>query len=100
MRDNDREEYEKFFGELRRSLEFGIHNSYGSLKGPAGDLLLFHSAKEEKLVTLIECLAAAPPDQKIIYYAAGEASGAWARCHRENGAGEGLRRAVVLKDAG
>ena len=72
MRDNDREEYEKFFENFGRGLEFGIYNSYGMLKDQLADLLLFYSAKQEKLVTLDEYLEAAPADQKAIYYAAGE----------------------------
>ena len=38
------------------------------------DLLLFHSAKENKLVTLREYYEAMPEDQKYIYYAAGEST--------------------------
>lgn len=72
MRDNDRETYEKFFEDFGRGLEFGIYTSYGSLKNELGELLLFYSAKQEKLITLDEYLAAAPDDQKAIYYATGE----------------------------
>ncbi len=72
MRDNDREEYERFFENFGRSLEFGIYTSYGQLKEQLADLLLFYSAKQDKLVTLDEYLAAAPVDQKAIYYATGE----------------------------
>lgn len=72
MRDNDREEYEKFFENFGRGLEFGIYTSYGMLKDQLAELLLFYSAKQEKLVTLDEYLDAAPADQKAIYYAAGE----------------------------
>ena len=42
------------------------------LKDPLADLLLFYSATQEKLGTLDEYVAAAPADQKAIYYAAGE----------------------------
>lgn len=72
MRDSDREEYERFFENFGRGLEFGIYNSYGMLKDQLADLLLFYSAKQEKLVTLDEYLADASADQKAIYYAAGE----------------------------
>ena len=72
MRDNDREEYEKFFENFGRGLEFGIYQSYGMLKDELAELLLFYSAKEQKLVTLDEYLAAMPEGQKAIYYAAGE----------------------------
>ena len=72
MRDHDREAYEKFFENFGRGLEFGIYNSYGMLKDELGGLLLFYSAKQQKLVTLDEYLEAAPKDQKAIYYAAGD----------------------------
>ena len=72
MRDNDREQYEVFFENFGRSLEYGIYSSYGSLKDQLGGLLLFYSAREQKMVTLDEYLQAAPEGQKAIYYAAGE----------------------------
>ena len=72
MRDNDREEYERFFENFGRGLEYGIYSSYGMLKDELAELLLFYSAKQEKLVTLDEYLAAMPEGQKAIYYAAGE----------------------------
>ena len=101
MRDNDREEYEKFFENFGRGLEFGIYNSYGMLKDQLADLLLFYSAKQEKLVTLDEYLEAAPADQKAIYYAAGESVERPGQdAHREDGAGEGLRRAAVHEGRG
>ena len=72
MRDNDREEYEKFFENFGRGLKFGIYTSYGMLKDQLADLLLFYSAKQERLVTLPEYVEAMPEGQKAIYYAAGE----------------------------
>jgi molecular chaperone HtpG len=36
------------------------------------DLLMFHSSKEKKLVTLDEYVSRMPEDQKYIYYASGE----------------------------
>ena len=72
MRDNDREEYERFFDNFGAGLEYGIYTSYGSLKNELAPLLLFYSAKQEKLVTLDEYLAVAPARQKAIYYASGK----------------------------
>ena len=101
MRDNDREEYEKFFENFGRGLEFGIYNSYGMLKDQLADLLLFYSAKQEKLVTLDEYLEAAPADQKAIYYAAGESVERLAKMPIvKTAAGEGLRRAAVHEGRG
>lgn len=61
MRDDDRTAYEKFFEQFGRTLKFGIYQSYGMAKDTLGDLLLFYSAKEQKMITLDEYLAAAPP---------------------------------------
>lgn len=71
MRDDDREGYEKFFGDFGRALKFGIYNTYGQAKSTLEDLLLFYSAREKKLVTLEEYAAAAPEGQEYIYYATG-----------------------------
>ena len=74
MRDNHRDEYEKFFEQFGRGLKFGIYQSYGMQKGLLGDLLLFYSAKQQKMVTFEEYTAAMPTDQKAIYYAAGDST--------------------------
>lgn len=72
MRDNDREEYEKFFESFGRSMKYGIYMSYGMKKDDLAPMLLFYSAKEQKTVTLDEYLTATPEEQDAIYYAAGE----------------------------
>ena len=72
MRDDDREAYEKFFEQFGRTLKFGIYQSYGMAKDTLGDLLLFYSAKEQKLVTLDEYIEKMPEGQKCIYFAAGD----------------------------
>ncbi|MBP3885234.1 MAG: molecular chaperone HtpG, partial [Olsenella sp.] len=72
MRDNDREAYEKFFENFGRGLKFGIYNSYGSKASDLAPLLLFWSAKLEKMVTLAEYAAEMADGQDKIYYAAGE----------------------------
>ena len=68
---NDREKYEEFFRNFGLQLKMGCYASYGMNKELLQDLLLFHSAKENKLVTLREYYEAMPEDQKYIYYAAG-----------------------------
>ena len=72
MRDNDREEYEKFFENFGRGLKYGIYSSYGMEKHQPGELLLFYSAKEKKMITLDEYIANMPEEQSSIFYAAGE----------------------------
>ena len=72
MRDNDREEYEKFFENFGRGLKYGIYSSYGMEKHQLAELLLFYSAKEKKMITLDEYIANMPEGQSSIFYAAGE----------------------------
>lgn len=71
---NDREKHEEFFKNFGLQLKMGCYASYGMNKELLQDLLLFHSAKENKLVTLREYYEAMPEDQKYIYYAAGEST--------------------------
>ena len=71
---NDREKYEEFFRNFGLQLKMGCYASYGMNKELLQDLLLFHSAKENKLVTLREYYEAMPEDQTYIYYAAGEST--------------------------
>ena len=71
---NDREKYEEFFRNFGLQLKMGCYASYGMNKELLQDLLLFHSAKENKLVTLREYYETMPEDQKYIYYAAGEST--------------------------
>lgn len=75
MLKNEREEYEKFFENFGRSIKYGIYMSYGTNKDELGKLLMFHSAKENKMVTLDEYIEAMPEEQDAIYYAAGESRG-------------------------
>ena len=72
MLNNDREKYETFWKAFGRQIKFGIYGDYGMHKDLLGDLLLFWSAKEKKLITLEEYLEKMPEDQKCIYFAAGD----------------------------
>ncbi len=72
MRDNDREAYETFFENFGRGLKYGIYSSYGMKKEELAGLLLFWSAREQRMVTLREYVAAMPAGQKALYYAAGD----------------------------
>ncbi|MDL2294413.1 molecular chaperone HtpG, partial [Ruminococcaceae bacterium OttesenSCG-928-D13] len=68
---NDREKYEEFFGNFGLQLKVGAYSQFGAEADNLKDLLLFRSAKLEKLVTLSEYLEAMPEGQTYIYYAAG-----------------------------
>ena len=72
MRDDDREAYEKFFGNFGRGLKYGIYSSYGMKKDELAGLLLFWGARENKFVTLQEYAEGMKDGQKTIYYAAGD----------------------------
>ncbi len=69
---DDRETYEKFFENFGRGIKFGIYNSYGMNAGELADLLLFYSAKEQKMVTLREYVQAMPEGLDKILYASGD----------------------------
>ena len=71
LKDN-REDYEKFYKAFGMQLKFGIYNEFGIHKDSLKDLLLFHSGKQEKLITLKEYIDNMPKDQTTIYYACGE----------------------------
>lgn len=74
MKNNEREKYEEFWGHFGRQLKFGCYEGYGMNSDLLKDLLLFYSAKEKKLVTLEEYVAAMPEEQKFIYYASGDSA--------------------------
>ena len=72
MRDDDRETYETFFENFGRGLKYGIYQSYGMKKDELAGLLLFWSAREQKMVTLEEYAAQMPEGQKAVYFACGD----------------------------
>lgn len=69
---DEREKYETFYKSFGRQIKFGVYNEYGSDKELLQDLLMFHSSKEKKLVTLEEYISRMPEEQKYIYYASGD----------------------------
>ena len=72
MLKNKREDYEKFWKEFGLQLKYGAYQDYGMHKDKLIDLFLYHSSKENKLVTLDEYVSRMKEDQKNIYYACGE----------------------------
>ncbi|MEG0179774.1 MAG: molecular chaperone HtpG, partial [Oscillospiraceae bacterium] len=74
MMKKEREEYDKFFTNFGLQLKVGCYSGYGANKDLLQDLILFHSAKENKLISLAEYVAAMPEEQKYIYYAAGDST--------------------------
>ena len=71
---NDREKYEAFWKEFGRQIKFGAYSDYGMHAELLRDLLLFWSAKEQKMITLQEYVDKMPAEQKFIYFAAGDST--------------------------
>jgi molecular chaperone HtpG len=69
---NDREKYEEFYKSFGRQLKYGVYSDFGAHKDELQDLIMFHSSKEDKLVTLDEYVSRMPEEQKYIYYASGD----------------------------
>lgn len=72
MQENQREDYVKFYGVFGRQLKYGTVSDYGAHKDSCQDLLMFWSAKENKLISLKEYVDAMAEGQEKIYYAPGE----------------------------
>ena len=71
MLKSDREKYEEFFKTFGVQLKYGVYNNFGADKDKLKDLIMFHSSKEDKLITLKEYVEAMPEGQEKIYYASG-----------------------------
>ena len=72
LRDNNREEYEKFFKNFGIQIKYGVYDNFGENKDKLKDLMLFVSSKDKKLVTLKEYVEGLKGEQKAIYFACGE----------------------------
>ena len=72
MMDNERENYEKFFDAFGRNLKYGTVSDYGTHKDVCADLLLFHSHKQGKRISLKEYVDTMAEGQEKIYFAPGE----------------------------
>lgn len=71
MLKNERETYESFFKTFGVQLKYGVYNNYGADKDKLKDLVMFYSAKKEKLITLKEYVDNMKEGQDKIYYASG-----------------------------
>ncbi|MDD6756909.1 MAG: molecular chaperone HtpG [bacterium] len=71
MLKEDREKYEEFFKAFGVQLKYGIYNNFGADKDKLKDLIMFHSSKKDKLITLKEYVDNMPEGQEKIYYASG-----------------------------
>ncbi len=71
MLTNDRAKYEEFYKAFGLQLKVGIYNNWGVDKEKLQDLVMFYSAKEDKMLTFDEYVKNMADGQKYIYYAAG-----------------------------
>lgn len=72
LKDEDRDAYLTFYSAFAPQLKYGIVGDYGMHKDQLKDLILFHSVKQDKLITLAEYVEAMPEGQEKIYYACAE----------------------------
>ena len=70
--ESDREKYETFFKAFGTQLKYGIVADYGMKRELLTDLLLYHSADRDKLISLKEYVSNMPESQQYIYYAAAD----------------------------
>lgn len=69
---DDRDNYVKFFEGFGRALKYGVYSDFGAHNDTLKDLLMFYSSADKKLTTLKEYVSRMKPEQKYIYYAAGD----------------------------
>ena len=72
MQKTDREKYVEFFKNFGLQIKYGLYDGFGINREKLQDLVMFYSSTEKELVTLSEYVSRMKPDQKHIYYAAGE----------------------------
>lgn len=71
MKNHDRDSYVKFFRNYGRRLKLCAMDNYGAQKEQLQDFLMFYSSTRKEMVTLAEYAGRMQPDQKFIYFAAG-----------------------------
>ena len=71
MLKDDRDKYISFFKTFGVQLKYGVYNNFGQDKDKLKDLVMFYSAKKEKLITLKEYVDNMKDGQDKIYYASG-----------------------------
>ncbi len=69
---NDRETYDKFWTSFGVQIKYGVYHGYGQNKELLQDLLMFHSSKEKKLITLEEYVNHMSEGQEHIYFMSGD----------------------------
>ena len=72
LMDKEPEKYAEFYAAFAKQLKYGTVSEYGAHKDMTQDLLLFHSQKEGKLISLKAYVEAMAEGQEKIYYISGE----------------------------
>ncbi len=72
MKNEDFEKYSKFFEIYGINFKYGIYDNFGEKKDALKDLVLYHSIKEDKFITLKQYKEAMKEKQEFIYYATGK----------------------------
>ena len=72
LMDKEPEKYAEFYAAFAKQLKYGTVSEYGAHKDMTQDLLLFHSQKEGKLISLKAYVKAMAEGQEKIYYISGE----------------------------
>ena len=67
----DKDKYIEFFKNFGMQIKYGIYNNWGMDKDKLQDLLIYHSVKQDKMITLDDYISSMPEGQKYIYYATG-----------------------------
>lgn len=69
---DNREKYEEFYKSFGMQLKYGLYQGFGANRETLEDLVLFHSIKQEKLITFSEYIEHMGEEQKYIYYVSAE----------------------------
>ena len=69
---DDAEKYAGFYESLGRQLKYGVVDQYGKDADLLKDLIMFHSVKQDKQISLAQYVKDMPEDQKKIYYVTAE----------------------------
>ena len=72
MQSDEPEKYQEFYASFARQLKYGTVAQYGAHKEATQDLLLFHSNREGKLISLKQYVEAMAEGQEKIYYISAE----------------------------
>ena len=69
---DDAEKYAGFYESFGRQLTYGVVDQYGKDADLLKDLIMFHSVKQDKQISLAQYVKDMPEDQKKIYYVTAE----------------------------